>query len=221
MRTLTIYPSLIRLLCHHEDCIGLRHPIVVLCHIGFIILLAIAYLYFSNQTIGQTIYFIIAIALYVSSCLYHAYRPDRVLRFVDQTMISWFTLATPVPFVYHNNTIMSLLAILAALTIANKWFEWEPNPEENHKVGTMIFFGLGMVSTFIMLTVGFPAMGAEIFSGLGLLLAAAIFFFVLKMLIYAFQWHLLPNLWEATESGHFVLAIGVTIFTFLVIGNPI
>ena len=76
-------------LAHSEESPGLRrprHPLVVFCHLPYAVMLILAYT-FTAKTIGQTIYFLVAILLYLSSTAYHAWRPNRILRAVDQTLI--------------------------------------------------------------------------------------------------------------------------------------
>lgn len=218
MRSLQI-ADIYALLVHNEEKPTLknpRHPLVVLCHIPFAVCLLIAYL-FTATTPGQTILFLVTFGLYLSSTAYHAWRPNWFIRFVDQVMISWFVLAIPVPFVYHNPDIMSLLGTLATLSILNKWYQWEPNFE----AGSVVFLCLGGISTFLMLTVGLPNIGADFFGLEAVYLYAAILFFVAKLVIYHYEIGLIRNVFESPEFGHCTLSIGVVLILYLAATNPV
>lgn len=213
MRSLEIY----NLLAHHEEGPGVRHPLVVGFHIPYAIALFLVYVFFSKHTLGQSIYFIVVIGLYGSSAAYHAWRPEKLLRFADQTMISWFVLATPMPFIYQESWALPYFLTMCTLTAVCKWQNWE----KDDTVGALVFFGLGAFSALLMLTAGMPNIGATTWSYEGLVLFLAIACFIGKLLIYHFQWHLFPDIWEAPESGHFVLSCGVTIYTILVVQYPV
>ena len=207
------------LLVHNEEKPTIkspRHPLVVFCHLPFAVCILIAYL-FTATTPGQTILFLVTFGLYLSSAAYHAWRPNRFLRFVDQTMISWFVLATPVPFVYHNTDIMLLLGTLATLSVLNKWYQWEPSFE----VGSVVFLCLGGISTFLMLTVGLPNIGADLLSFEAACVYAAIIFFIIMLVIYHYEIGLIRNVFDTPECKHFALSIGVVIFLYLAATCPV
>jgi len=168
-------------------------------------------------TLGQTILFLVTFGLYLSSMAYHAWRPNRFLRFIDQTMISWFVLATPVPFVYQNTDSMLILGTLATLSVFSKWYQWEPNFE----TGSVVFLCLGGVSTFLMLTVGLPNIGADLQSFEAASVYAAILFFVIKLVIYHYEIGLIRNVVESPELGHFTLSIGVVVILYLAATCPV
>jgi hypothetical protein len=193
-----------------------RHPLVVFCHLPFAVCIVIAYL-LTTMTLGQTILFLITFALYLSSAAYHAWRPDRFLRFIDQTMISWFVLAIPVPFVYHNTDIMLLLGTLATLSVLNKWYQWEPS----FAAGSIVFLCLGSISTFVMLTVGLPTIKADLLSFEAVCVYAAILFFMIKLVIYHYEIRLVRNVLESPELGHCALSVGVIIILYLTATNPV
>lgn len=175
---------------------------------------------YSDQTLVQTVYFTITVGLYMSSTAYHYLRPNALLRFIDQTMISWYILVAPLPFVYHEPWAIPLFVILAVLSVINKWFGFERDDD----VGSWIFLGQGVLSAGVMFTFGFENMGVAIWSSVGLAVVVAIICFVGKWAIYHFQMNItrrFPNVWEPTEMGHCVLSWGVTIITLLVITYPI
>jgi len=169
------------------------------------------------MTLGQTILFLVTIGLYLSSAAYHAWRPDRLLRFIDQTMISWFVLATPVPFVYHNVDIMLLLGALATLSVLNKWYQWEPSSE----AGSVVFLCLGSISAFLMLTVGLPTIGADLLSFEAACVYVAILFFVIMLVIYHYEFGLIRNVFDWPECGHGSLVLGVVILLDLTAAYPV
>ena len=207
------------LLVHNEEKPTIkspRHPLVVFCHLPFALCILIAYL-FTATTLGQTILFFVTFGLYLSSTAYHAWRPNRFLRFIDQTMISWFVLATPVPFVYQNTDSMLLLGTLATLSVFSKWYQWEPN----FGTGSVVFLCLGSVSTFLMLTVGLPNIGADWLSIEAVCVYAAILFFIIKLVIYHYEIGLIHNVFESPELGHCVLSIGVVIILYLAATCPV
>lgn len=195
-----------------------RHPPVVWTHLPFAILLAGTYLAFADGTVGQQGYFLVMIGLYLSSTAYHTWRPDWLIRFADQTLISWYIIVTPLPFVYHNPAAVTYIVVAMAASAANKWYAWERNCTD----GSLVFFSLGAVSTLLVFLVGLPTADVSCLSAAGVAVQLSIVCFVGKLLIYHFQkLRLIPGYWEAPESGHFVLAIGVTIYTAVVLVNPV
>lgn len=208
-------------LAHHEDNASLkrlRHPLVVLFHIPYALVLTAVYFYIAERTIGQTVYFNVTIGLYLSSAAYHAWRPNWTLRFVDQTMISWFVVATHLPFTHHEPWALPFTLFFMVITAMNKWYEWEPH----HTVGSIVFFALGSLSTALVIFVGFPAIDSHVMSTTGFLVFLAIVCFIGKLIIYQYsKLRLVPNIWESPESGHCVLALGVTIYTTVVVLNPV
>ena len=211
--------TLYEFLAHRDVSPGLRrprHPLVVFCHLPYAALLILTYI-FSMKTVGQTMYFLVAIGLYLSSAAYHAWRPDRLLRAVDQTLISWYVLVTPAPFVYHEPWALPALAIMMVITALNKWYEWEPG----FKIGSLVFLTLGVISTGVMVIFGLPTIGTDLLGPIGLLTMLAVACFIAKLIIYHFELGLIRGFWEAPESGHFVLSVGVTIYSAIVILNPV
>ncbi len=210
------------LLSHKEEGGGIRHPLVVICHVPFAVVLFCLYVLATDKTAGQTIYFAVLIGLYASSTAYHTWRPDRLLRFADQTMISWYVLVTPMPFIHTKWWAWPLFIGLATLTAANKWREWEPN----YQTGSLIFLLIGVLSSGLMLFAGLPNVGATGWE-LAYVLAvvvSSIGLFLAKLAIYHYQmrWpRFLPGVWEAPECGHFVLAMAVSIYTSLVVAYPV
>lgn len=212
--------SLYEFLAHSEErpsFVRPRHPLVVFCHLPFAILLAAAYVAFAEKTTGQTLYFLVTVGLYLSSTAYHAWRPDRFLRAFDQTMISWYVLVTPIPLIYHVPWALPVLAGMMILTALNKWYEWEPGFE----VGSLVFLGLGVGCTFVAFGMGLPQIGASLTSPTSLWMMVAVACFIGKLAIYHFELRLVPNFWEAPESGHFILSVGVGIYSTIVILNPV
>jgi predicted membrane channel-forming protein YqfA (hemolysin III family) len=209
------------LFAHHEENPSIarpRHPLVVFFHLPYAVALMFAYIVLSEKTTGQTIYFMATIGLYLSSAAYHTWKPNHFLRFIDQTMISWYVLATSIPFIYHEPWALPALAIMMSLTAINKWCQWEPDFE----TGSAIFFGLGAASAMIMFMFGLPAIGASVVSQTSFALIAAITFYIWKLVIYHYgKFKLIPNVWETPESGHFVLSIGVTIYPVIGLLNPV
>lgn len=212
---------LVKVLEHHEvnpSLSRLRHPIVVLFHLPFVVSLLSVYFIFTHQTVGQTIYFMVAGGLYLSSAAYHTWKPNWFLRFVDQTMISWYIVVIPMPFIYQESWSLPLISVFLVLTALNKWYDWEPNAS----TGAMVFFGLGSISAFIVLLLGLPIIGAPIWSVPGFWVIASAFCFIGKLIIYQYRkLHLVPNVWESPESGHMVLSLGVSIYTSVVVLYPV
>ena len=218
MRSLHI-ADIYTLLVHNEEKPTFRsprHPLVVYCHLPFALCVLIAYL-FTAGTLGQTILFLVTIGLYLSSAAYHAWRPNRFLRFVDQTMISWFVLATPVPLVYHNADSMLVLGTLATLSVLNKWYQWEPNFE----TGSIVFLCLGGISTYMMLFVGLPVIGADLLSLEAVWVYAAIIFFIIMLAIYHYKIGLIRNVFDAPECKHCALSFGVVLILYLAATCPV
>lgn len=214
--------SIERLLSHKEEGAWARHPLVVLCHVPFALALLALHLLVAEKTAGQTAYFLVAVGLYTSSTFYHAWKPNRLLRFTDQTMISWYVLATPMPFVYQEWWAWPFFIGLATLTAISKWREWEPD----FQTGSLIFFLIGVLCSWLVLFVGLPNIGATGWEKAGVLavVMVSIGLFLAKLAIYHFQWRwprFLPGVWEAPECGHCVLAQAVMIYTFLVISYPV
>jgi len=210
-----IYSALI----HNEDTPNLRsprHPLVVIFQLSFAVGVLVAYTY-TARNLGQTILFFVTIGLSLSTVAYHMWRPNRFLRFVDQTMISWFALATPVPFVYHDPYIMLLLGTLALLSVLNKWYEWEPSFE----VGSIVFTCLGLISMFLLVTVGLPRIGADLLSFEAQLMYATFVYFILKLIIYHYEIGLIRKLIESPEFGHIVIMVATSHILFLSAIRPV
>lgn len=211
-----------KFLVHHEDnpCpekLLFRHPFVVFFHLPYVVLLGFMYLGLSQKTTGQTIYFATAVGLYLSSAAYHAWRPNSALRIVDQIMISAYVLSTSLPFLYQKP--LAIPAFFVCLTLIGLYKCREQ--ESDWKRGAWIFFWLGAVSAFLLVTFGFPIIGASLFSTTGFWLLVVIACFIGKLIIYRYEIKWIPKFWEAPESGHFILSIGVTIYSSLVIIYPV
>lgn len=213
--------SSLELFFHNEEnpCLrSPRHPLVVFFHIPFALVLLGIYLTLPESTSGQTLYFWITICLYVSSAAYHAWRPNWLLRFVDQTLIAWYIVVLPVPFLYQEIWALPVLLLMLVLTAANKWFLWEPN----YTAGSIIFFALGLSSFILVTTLGLKVLGTGFVSVQGISVCVATGFFIGKLYIYQKRkgrW--IRNIWESPESGHCVLSVGVIIYTLLVTFNPV
>lgn len=218
MRSLQI--TLADLPMHNEENPNLshpRHPIVVYSHLAYISLLAFVFLVWTEKTAGQTLYFLITIGLYTSSAAYHTWRPNRFLRFVDQTMISWFTIVIWMPFLYQEFWALPLFAGIATLTAMCKWYQWEPN----YKAESMIFFTIGATSALMVIVLGLPVIGVGFHSMVGFWILVTIVLFIAKLVIYYFQFSLIRDVIESPELGHAVLWVPVTIFTTIVVLYPV
>lgn len=213
--------SFYHLLVHCEEHPSLtrpRHPLVVFFHLPYALALVLAYGVFAEKTAGQTLYFAVAIVLYLVSAANHVWKPNRFLRFVDQTMISWYVLVTPLPFVYHESWALLALGTMMTLMAINKWYEWESSLEAS----SLVFFGLGAISASLVFGFGLPTIGVNFVSYTSFWVVVAIACFIGKLVIYHYgKLRLIPNVWEAPESGHSVLAMGITIYTTIVLLNPV
>lgn len=206
------------LLMRREHGATIRHPLIVFCHLPFALLLTLVWMFLSDWTVGQTLYFASTVWLYFTSAAYHTWRPSWQLRFFDQTAISWYVLVTPIPFIYHEWWALPMFFSLAFISTLNKWYEWEPN----WQTGTWCFLGLGVLSTTLLFTSGMSALGVGLWSIEAGVATTAILLFVLKLLIYSFEGPvLIRGYWEAPELGHFVLALGVVTYTYLVVMYPV
>lgn len=195
-----------------------RHPLVVFCHLPYAAALIFAYLTLADRTFGQTFYFVITVGLYACSAAYHTFRPNRTLRFMDQTLISWYVIVTPLPLIYHEPWALPLCFSLMGTTLLSKWYEWEPD----YRAGSQVFFSLGALSALLVFQFGLPAAGLQPLGAAGLWIVIAIVCFICKLVIYHFRKaRLIPDIWESPESGHFVLAIGVTIYTGIILIYPV
>ena len=225
MRSLQL--TLTGLLAHNEENSSLTHPlhpIVVYCHLAYISVLLVVWGLWTDKTPGQNLYFLMTIGLYISSAAYHTWKADplsrfgKFLRFIDQTMISWYILVLPMPYLYQEPWTLPVLLSMMVLTAANKWYEWEPN----YMFGSLVFFGLGAVSFVLVITLGLDAIDTSIVSWAGLGVIGATAFFIGKLHIYRKRkGNLIPNVWESPESGHCVLSGGVSIITLIIIMNPV
>lgn len=208
------------ILIHHEDSPTItrpRHPIVVLCHSPYALLLGLVYWTFAHATLGQTLYFTVTVGLYISSTAYHALRPERLLRFIDQVMIGAYILVLPIPFLYKYPSMITIYFICIAVLAIYKWNE----KESEWKIGAWVFAGLGVVSATLVIGFGLPEASESFFSWTGFWLVVAIGFFICKLIIYRFEIIWLPKIWESPELGHFVLSIAVSIYTTLVLVHPV
>lgn len=207
------------LLAHCEEnpsLTQLRHPLVVLFHIPYMAMLGLMYWIYAESNFGQNLYFLITVCLYLSSAVYHACRPNRLLRIIDQIMISAYVVVTPIPFLYQEPMALWVFAFVMSALIFYKYHE------TSWKIGTMIFLGLGIISSLLVIFLGLPAIDSSLYSWTGFWLITSISCFIFKLHIYHFEkLKLIPNVWESPESGHFVLSLGVTIYTIIVLANPV
>jgi len=213
------------LLLHKEEDFNYyrpRHPMIVYCHLALVPLLLLAALIYALwiqvPTIGQLIYLGVAIGLYLSSTAFHTWRPNRRLWFFDQTFISWYILATAVPWVYRDLSASLLLLGLAVVVLIFKWYEGE---KINMFFQSLVFLGLGAISFSLVIWVGLPAANLSLNSGYGLMMLFCLFCFVAKLAIYNSEIVVIENLITPAELGHFVLAIGVISYTGVVFANPL
>ncbi len=216
MRSLTL--NIAPLLAHHEDHLSLwwpRHPIVVYCHLPFLAMLGAIYAT-TAMTLGQTLTFLVMGTLYVSSAAYHTWRPNRWLRTVDQTMISWFIVTTPLPWLYQHQWFVMLWLTLFAVTAVGKWYRLERSWGQEK----ITFFALGALSTLLVFTVGLPETGTPPVSATGGLVALSVLLYIGKLLTYHFQWRLIPKYLEAPELGHWQCGMATTVFAFVIAGVP-
>jgi len=133
-------------------------------------------------------------------------------------MISWYVIVIPMPFIYQYAWAAPLTVLLLVLTAFNKWYEWEPD----YTVGTIVFFALGAISAGLVICFGLPAIEATLRSVPGFWVIVSIVCFIGKLIIYQYRkLHLVPNVWESPESGHFVLSLGVTIYTLVIVFYPV
>lgn len=209
-------------LVHHEENprpekLIFRHPFVVFFHIPYVIALTFTHFVLSQQTLGQTIYFTAIIGLYLSSAAYHAGRPNNALRIIDQIMISAYIMSIPMPFLYHEPLAILAFCICLILVIRYKCRE----QEEDWKAGALVFVGLGAVSWMLVVVFGLPIIGQSLFSLTSLWVMIATAFFISKFIVYRYEIKWIPKFWEAPEMGHFLLSIGATIYSYLVIIYPV
>ena len=219
---------------HNEETPDLyhpRHPIVVYCHLAYISLLVLVWGLWADKTPGQNLYFLITIGLYSSSAVYHTWRPNAFLRFVDQTMISWYVIVIPMPLIYHEPWAIPLALLLMAFTAISKWYGWEDKlaakicwlkPKQNYLVGAFIFFTLGAFSFILVVTYGFAAIGVDKLSWTGCWVVIATTCFIGKLYFYTSgKGKLIRNVWETPETGHFILSQGNNIWKVIAVINPV
>ncbi len=212
MRSFNISP----LFVHHEEYPGFwrpRHPIVVYCHLPFLAVLGAIYAT-TAMTAGQTLTFLVMGSLYMSSAAYHTWRPNRLLRTVDQTMISWFIVTTPLPWLYHHQWFILFWLTCLAVTAVSKWYRLERSWGQEK----ITFFALGALSTLLVFTVGLTETNTPIMSRTGCLVSLSILLYIGKLLTYHFQWQLIPKYLEAPELGHWQCGMATTVFAFVIAG---
>jgi len=175
------------------------------------------FLAWAEKTTGQSLYFLITIGLYTSSAAYHTWRPNKFLRFVDQTMISWYVLVIPMSLLYHELWALPIFAGAAMLTAVSKWYRWE----SSYKVEATIFFTIGAISALLVIGFGLPTIGVARLSVVGWWVVVAIILFVVKLVIYYCQLSLIRGVIEPPELGHAVLWMPVSIFSTIVLIYPV
>ncbi len=209
-----------------------RHPIVVYCHLAYIsLLILVSYLLWGHMSPGLVLYILIKICLYNSSAAYHTWRPSRFLRFVDQTMISWYVIVIPMPLIYHEPWALPMILSLMTLSAISKWYGWEEKlaariswlkPKQAYLVGALFFFATGSLSFALVVTFGFAAIGVDALSWTGFWIVVATTCFIGKLYFYTSgKGKLIWNVWETPESGHCILSVGASITSLVFILNPV
>lgn len=206
----------ITLLAHHEEHPSWwrpRHPIVVYCHLPFLVVLAGIYAG-SAMTLGQTLTFLVMGGLYVSSAAYHTWRPSVLLRIIDQTMIRWLIVSTPLPWLYQEEWFQTLWIILLSGTAISAWYQGE------HRLGLekLTFMALGVLSTLLVFAVGLPLHGEATFGQTGLLVWLTIALYLAKLLVYHRQPKPVPGYLEGPEIGHWFCGMATTVFALVAAG---
>lgn len=210
------------LLSHKEEGRGIRHPLVFTFNVTLLAVVSLLFMTVAEKNAGQTVYFLTLLGLLASSAAYHTWKPGRFLWFLDQTMISLYILATPMPFVHQEWWAWPLFVAMACMTVVNKWVGWEPN----YKVGSLVFLLIGILSGVQVFFIGLPNIGVsgrEMFLAL-LIMAASTGMFIGKLGIYHYQFHwpkLRRDIWGPAECGHFTLIHAITTSVYVVISYPV
>lgn len=208
----------ITMFAHHEQHPSWwrpRHPIVVCCHLPFLAVLGVIY-NTTAMTTGHTLTFLVLGGLYLSSAAYHTWRPNQLLRVVDQTMISWFIVTVPLPWLSHEPWFQLLWLALLAATATNNWYHPTPRPG----VEKLTFLALGALSAVLVLWVGLPLYGESAVGQTGVLVWFTITLYLGKLLVYHKQWSLVPRYIEAPELGHWLCGMATSLFAFVSAGVP-
>jgi len=201
-----------------------RDPLVVYCHVPFIIFLGICALQ-SSMRPGVNIFFASAILLYMSSARYHYKTPSWRTYAVDQVCISWFILSTPAPFMGDSGPLM-ISGVLAAISLPLKWCEARAatacHDLRHHEwsliesVGSYWHLGLGAWSAGVMWWYAVPNMSQTE----ALLVNVVILLFLAEWLIYHFKCEhsRLAAYFGYTELKHGAGGAATTLLTLLAMG---
>lgn len=201
-------------LVHHDEHPTLwqpRHPITLCIHVPPAALLFL--LYDRTMPLEQTFAFLVMAGLYFSSAAYHTWRPNRLLRQIDQLMISWFVVTTPLPWLYHKPWFIVLWLGLLATTAVTKWYQTESSGQEK-----ITFFALGALSALLVLLFGLPEQGESLISWKALWVILTVALYIGKLTVYHYQWYLVRNYVEAPELGHLLCGAATSSYTLLIVG---
>lgn len=202
-----------------------RDPLVVICHIPFLVAWPMWYALSGIYTWASTLYFSAFIGLYLCSAYYHYERITRRSLLFDQIAIGLFIIATPLPFVTAW-WVWVCSGLLALLTIILKRYETMTCTHDVSlklciisTLGSYYHLALGIWSATIMVLCGIPEMGAHWLDGEALQIYIIIALFLLEWVIYHFEIEYKPLApwFGKTELKHFNGAVAKSLLNVLII----
>lgn len=189
------------------------HPVTSRMDVLAVVIFGAMYWKVDQPSVGQHVYFIVQICLYMASSFYHGYRWCWVTRFLDQSCIGLYIIVCPLPFLPNENWVWAYVITASTFCIANKWL----NLEKSQLVGSMIFLTFGVVSMGLLYTVGMPHIGTPRVSSEGFKVALVVSLFVLKLWIFQTnRGELVPGYIGNAETCHMVMFIPMMLMSTLV-----